>query len=236
MKVFVYENYEEMSKHCAAILLGEMTQDKHINISPIAGKTPNRAYKILAQVVQGNEVVYDNVDYYIFDEATDGDPVTQMELEESFFKPLQVQKEHIFNLNMKNYMDFSKNIEYHGGMDLVLLGLGENGHFCSNQPGTTEFLSDVFISEPKPEYDWYDIYKNYYGDAPMPKGFITVGASLVMKSKKLVMIVNGQSKAKAVEELVKGGINENFPASVLKLHPNFVLLLDQEAASYINDL
>jgi len=234
MKIFVYENYEEMSKHCAAIMLGEMTQDKHVNISPIAGKTPNRVYEILAEAVQGNEEAYKNVDYYIFDEATDGDPVTQIELEKSFFKPLQVKEEQIFTLTLDNYTNFAREIDYRGGMDLTLLGLGDNGHFCSNQPGTTEFLSDVYISEPKPEYEWYDIYKNYYGNNPMPIGFITVGASLVMKSKKLVMIVNGKLKAEAVKELVEGKINENFPSSALKLHPNFVLLLDKEAASLID--
>ena len=67
----------------------------------------------------------------------------------------------------------------------------------------------------------------------VPKQAFTQGIKNIMNAKKIMMIVSGKNKAKAVYEMLYGPVTEDMPASILQLHPDCTLIVDEEAASLI---
>ncbi len=65
----------------------------------------------------------------------------------------------------------------------------------------------------------------------MPDAYVTMGPRTIMRSKQIVMIVNGKAKAEIVKRALWGEITAECPSSIFQLHPNFILILDAEAAS-----
>ena len=61
-----------------------------------------------------------------------------------------------------------------------------------------------------------------------------MGAKSLMKVKHLVMIVNGKHKAQILKDMLEKPISNELPATVLKLHPNFTIIADKDAASLLD--
>ena len=65
---------------------------------------------------------------------------------------------------------------------------------------------------------------------------MTLGIRTIMHARKIVLIAKGSHKAEVVRRMLKGPVTEEFPASVLQLHPNCEFLLDADAAAYVMDM
>jgi glucosamine-6-phosphate deaminase len=68
----------------------------------------------------------------------------------------------------------------------------------------------------------------------VPHKAITMGIATIFEAKSLLLLASGSSKAKAISELVNGQVNENTPVTVLQRHPSVTVVVDQEAAVYLN--
>lgn len=234
VKIIVRDNFEKMGETAAQILLGEMYQDRRVNLSITAGATPKTTYNFLSKIVKENKEDFNNVHYYNFDniemEGTECG-ITMRDLYNDYFTPAQVDKSNIHALHIGNYLDIQKDIEQTGGLDLMLIGLGADGHFCGNIPGTTRFDKYLYTAPFRSIFQNEPMMKSVFGDKEMPEECVTMGAPALMKAKKLVLIVNGKHKADAVKKMIESPVDEMFPSSILKLHSNFVVILDKDAAS-----
>ncbi|MDR1569496.1 MAG: glucosamine-6-phosphate deaminase [Oscillospiraceae bacterium] len=115
-----------------------------------------------------------------------------------------------------------------GQVDLLELGLGENGHLGFNQPGTP-FDSSARLSWM--EEQLHDrLCKQYDIDTTIPFGALTLGIKNIMLCRKILLVANGSNKADVVERLATGRITTDLPCSILSLHPNCDCLLDELAA------
>ncbi len=117
-------------------------------------------------------------------------------------------------------------------IDLQLLGLGSNGHIGFNEPGTP-LRNETFITELD-EQTRLDNARFFESIEEVPKYAITMGIKNIMKSKKIVMLALGEGKADAVQRMVEGPVSNELPASILQLHPNCVVILDELAASKLS--
>jgi len=223
MKLVITKDYEEMSQVAVEYLLGEMNQNRKINLCITAGKTPERIYEILAEKVQGRD--FSNVHYYNFDESYPMDDneygVTMTELKKLYFDKASVNPENIHPLTMENYQTWDDYVDSIGRFDIIMMGLGSDGHFCANLPGTN-CLHDL-----KTRLLSFDIPDNG------TMHFASMGTQSVMASKHLLFIVNGEHKAEILKQVLVGPIDEECPSSVLKLHPNFTVIADEAAAKYL---
>jgi glucosamine-6-phosphate deaminase len=126
---------------------------------------------------------------------------------------------------------FQQAIEDRGGVDLQLLGLGENGHIGFNQPGTP-FESETWISHMD-----HALETRIRKETDMPHeirlGGLTLGLRTIMRSRKIVVAAKGKAKAGIVRQMLLGPITTAVPASVLQLHPHCECLLDAAAAEKI---
>ena len=232
MKIIVAESYERMSEYAAAMLLGVMMQDKKVNVVLTSGRSPKMMYEVMVPVVKGNKC-FDGVDYYFFDE----NPHTNRPyglvydaISEMYFEPCGIRQDQIHYLTLEDYQTYDARIEQAGGIDIAVLGFGADGHFAANVPYCTP-MNGYTYTVPHEEKR----AKNpSYPERPFEPITISMGPASFMRMKQLVMIVNGAEKAEGLKKLVDiDCVHESFPSSALKLHPNFTIITEPEAAALL---
>lgn len=236
MRVIKVKNYEEMSQVAAENVLGYMYKEGRVNISITGGTTPKRMYEILVPKVKGKEQ-FKNIHFYNFDEIPyrkeDREGVTISGLRELFLTPAGIKEENIHKLDHTNYAMQDEKIKQDGGLEMIILGLGWDGHFCGNLPGTTKF-GDL-TSKVECDQRLHDRILEEFDNVEenVPDYYITMGPRSIMQAKNIVMIASGKKKAEAVKKLLSLEIDENVPATLLTLHPHFTLIVDEEAMSLV---
>ncbi|NLC96393.1 MAG: hypothetical protein GX675_02355 [Erysipelotrichaceae bacterium] len=232
MKLIIEETEELMSESAMHILLGAMMQDKRVNISLTSGRSPKTLYKMLVPKVKDQEKFKD-IEYYLFDDSPYiGEPHggNWKEMQELFFQKANIPEEKIHITTLDNWETYDEEIKNAGGIDVMVIGLGYDGHFCGNCPRCTPLDSYTYC------LDW-QVKKDAnpdYGDRPTQPYSLTMGPKSLMRVKHLVMIVNGEEKAEIFKRMLDEPISDENPATILKLHPNFTIIADKAAAKYIN--
>ena len=124
-------------------------------------------------------------------------------------------------------------IDQKGGLDLLFLGLGQNGHIAFNEPGTPwsskthrVILDDQTRRDNQAAFDSLE---------SVPKEAITMGLATLMQAKEIHLVATGEAKAQAVKRLIEEAPNKNLPASILKQHSCVTIYLDQSAATALED-
>lgn len=235
MRLIRANSYEDMSQFAVAELLATMQKPGRVNMAITAGNTPAKTYEILAPIV-ARTPSFNNVHYYNFDEIPHAkDPsktVTLRNLEKDYFIPAKVSKEQIHPLTVANGKEQDARIAADGGLDLIFMGLGGDGHFCGNMSGTTKFGNWTYTVPFAEEMKQSFADAEWDGDiSAVPDEFVTMGPRSVMAARHLLMIVNGAHKADILKEVLEGPITETVPSTILTMHPNFTLIVDNEAAS-----
>lgn len=234
MKVIVADSYEQMSEYAMMMLLGEMMQDKKVNVVLTMGRSPKRLYELMVPYVKDNKM-FDNVDYYFFDE----NPHTNRpyglvydDIYAKFLGPANIPAERIHYPTLEDYDTYDERIEKAGGIDICVAGFGADGHFAANVPYCTPMTGYTYTVPHAEKCAKNPTYK----ERPFEPITISMGPASFMKMKKLIMIVNGAEKAEGLKRLMTEPVNEGFPASVLKLHPNFTIICDSEAGALLEDM
>lgn len=131
----------------------------------------------------------------------------------------------------KECLLFEERLAARGGADLQMLGIGWNGHIGINQP-ETPFERQTWVSPMDPIFE--EKVRRETGVGPEHElGGLTRGIVNIMQTKKIVLIAKGESKAEIIKKAVKGPVTIDIPASVIQLHPNCEVLLDEAAAAQI---
>ena len=123
---------------------------------------------------------------------------------------------------------FEQRLAERGGIDLQILGIGENGHLGFNQPGTP-FESTCWHSRMHHDLE-VRIRRETQSPDSAVLGGLTLGIKNIMQSRKIVLVANGSHKARIIAVALNGPIIPDVPASVLQLHPDCEVILDPAAA------
>ena len=126
---------------------------------------------------------------------------------------------------------FTETLACRGGIDLLMLGLGENGHLGFNQPGTP-FESQAWVTEMNPELE-ERIRRETATPPEKWLGGVTLGLRDIMHARRIVLVAKGPNKRAAVQRMLRGPVTTDVPASILQLHPCCEFLLDAEAAALL---
>ena len=232
MKLIIEDNEFQMAESAMHIILGAMMQDKRVNISLTSGKSPVEMYKMMIPRVKDKKQFKD-IQYYIFDDAPypgkEHGPIWD-EMQELFFKKANIEDERVHAITDDNWETFDEDIRQAGGIDVMVIGLGYDGHFCSNAPEVTPMDSYTY----KVDRAWRRTILPHYNSNPEIPFVYTMGPKSLMRVKHLVMIVNGVHKAQILKEMLESPITEELPATILKLHPNFTVIADKDAAKFLD--
>lgn len=127
--------------------------------------------------------------------------------------------------------EFVQHLQSRGGIDLLMLGLGENGHLGFNQPGTP-FESEAWVTNMNIELE-ERIRRETETPADVWLGGVTLGLKNIMHARRIVLVAKGKNKASIVKQMLQGPITTDIPASILQLHPCCEFLLDKASAAEI---
>ena len=120
-------------------------------------------------------------------------------------------------------------------LDLCLLGIGENGHLAFNEPTVADFADSQTVKLVKLELETrqQQIDSGYFARLEIvPQYAYTLTIPTICSAKKILCLAPGKQKAKIVSEMLKGSIDTNCPASILRRQKQATLFLDRYSASY----
>lgn len=151
--------------------------------------------------------------------------------------PLGIGEDHFLMLPTKSpnfpavCRSFSEELRRRGGVDLLELGLGENGHLGFNQPGSS-FDSRARLSRIDPVLE-ARIRRETASPEGLLLGGVTLGLADIMEARRLLLVAKGAHKAEAVYRMLNGPVSEEFPASILQRHPHCEFMFDPAASSLL---
>lgn len=142
----------------------------------------------------------------------------------------EIKKEDI----KEHCRQYEKMIEDAGGIDLQVLGIGNNGHIGFNEPGSGIYSKSRLITLDNStrlanSYEFANI-------SEVPRLAITMGISSILKSKKIILMAWGSSKAPVIKKAVEDDDTEQVPASLLQNHDDVTFIVDEMAASALTRL
>ncbi|MGJ7919720.1 glucosamine-6-phosphate deaminase [Neobacillus sp. LXY-4] len=239
MKIIEVNNYQEMSQKAAEYIIDKVCHFPRITLGLATGGTPIGTYKNIIEDHKKNGTSYQNVTTFNLDEYIGLSPENKNSyryfMNEQLFNHIDINKKntHVPHGNVEDYQKectrFEELISKHGGIDLQILGIGSNGHIGFNEPGTS-FTSTTHIVNLAPSTIKANArYFNRLEDVPTKA--ITMGISTIMKSKEIILLVSGENKSEALSKLLSAGVQESFPASVLKNHPYVTIIADKAAVA-----
>ncbi len=242
MKVIVVDNYDKMVKKAFAIVKDIVKKNPYAVLGLATGSTPKGLYKLMAEDCKKNKTSYEHIRTVNLDEYQ-GLPSSHEQsyaffMRKNLFDHIDVNSD---NLNIENGMAGNEEKEckrYDEVLDslprdIQILGLGSNGHIAFNEPNTP-FDSTTHVVNLT-ESTIKDNSRLFNDKSEVPQRAFTMGIKSIMQAKQIILLASGENKAQAVYKLVKGRVSEEIPASVLQLHPNCMVIVDKEAAKYLNE-
>ncbi|HYJ38441.1 MAG TPA: glucosamine-6-phosphate deaminase [Chitinophagaceae bacterium] len=129
----------------------------------------------------------------------------------------------------KHCAEYEQKIEEVGGIDMQILGIGNNGHIGFNEPGSsihsrTRLIALENSTRLANSYEFQHI-------SQVPRLAITMGISTILKAKRIILMAWGPSKGPVIQKSIEGNLTEQIPASLLQQHPDSLFIVDEQAAA-----
>jgi glucosamine-6-phosphate deaminase len=242
MRIIVTESYEEMSTAAARIVAGQLYLKPNSVLGLATGSTPLLMYQKLVQVheqigLDFSEAVSFNLDEYLGLEPENPQSYHYF-MHKNFFDKINIKPENIYIPNGKpdNLAEECKHydelIESKGGMDLQILGIGQNAHIGFNEP---DIKFEATTHKVKLDEETIEANARFFSDyKDVPRYAISMGIKTIMLAKKVILLANGKNKAEAIYKAIYGGVRPDAPASILQLHQDVLVIVDKEAAALLN--
>ena len=237
MKIIVCENYDEMSLKGAEIVKEQVNSKPDCILGLATGSTPVGLYTCLAEMNKKGDVDFSKVTSFNLDEyypiSPENDQSYRYFMNENLFSKINIDitKTHVPNGMAedpeKACKEYDESILAAGGIDLQILGIGQNGHIAFNEPADELYegthLTGLTESTIKANARFFE------KEEDVPTKAVTMGIASIMRARKIIILANGPAKQEIVEKLINGGITTNIPASILKVHPDVTLICDRAA-------
>ncbi|NLY44266.1 MAG: glucosamine-6-phosphate deaminase [Clostridiaceae bacterium] len=256
MDIIVKPNYEEMSKCAAEIIAGFIRSKPDCVLGLATGSTPIGTYRELIRMhkeegLDFSQVRTFNLDEYLGVGMDLSKPYEQDQsyarfMYEELFKHINIKKENIhipdgLTKEPKKFCEwYEDEIKKAGGIDLQLLGIGRDGHWAFNEPGSSLASRTRVQALTKQTLD--DNYESFYKKAgikreDMPHFAITMGIGTILEARNILMLANGIKKADVVAKCIEGPVTSQITASAIQLYGGgATVVLDEEAASKLKNL
>ncbi|MDR2651880.1 MAG: glucosamine-6-phosphate deaminase [Prevotellaceae bacterium] len=240
MRLIIQPDYQNVSKWTAAYVAAKINNFKPTSTKPFVlglptGSSPLGTYKELIRLFNEKKVSFKNVVTFNMDEYI-GIPQNHEQsyhtfMWTNFFNHIDINEKNVNILdgNAKNLGEecdnYEAKIKSYGGINLFLGGIGPDGHIAFNEPGSSlasrtrvkTLTTDTIIANSR----FFDNDVN-----KVPKTALTVGVATIMDAKEVLIIVNGHSKARALQQGVEGSLSQMWTITALQTHPKGIIVCD----------
>jgi glucosamine-6-phosphate deaminase len=232
----------EVDRLAAALVSRQVIAKPNCVLGLATGKTTEGLHREMVKGCHSLGIDYSQVATFNLDEyvglAPDDPTSCRARINQDLLTKINIRLENTFVPDgmakslEQECREYERKIARHGGIDLQILSIGENGHIAFNEPGT-HFGTKMRIAEISAST--VEAKKGLFGTADnVPTHGITMGIRNIMQAKQILLIAKGRHKAEIIQKALFGPITERVPASVLQLHPFLTVVLDAEAAGRLN--
>jgi len=206
-----------------------------------SGTTPVGIYEEMSRSARAGLVSFERASVFVLDEfgelAPDDPGRSRHTLQRQLIAAIDLPPA-AFQFLDPEHQDIAQHcIDYDAaigdGFDLVLLGIGLNGHLGMNEPG----------SPPDSSTRRVDLHgttiqssAKYFAHQNLPRWGLTVGLRAVLASREVWLLANGAAKASIIRRTVEGEVSSSNPASLLRRHSSCSLFMDADAGALLRNL
>lgn len=244
MKIYKAKNYEDMSRKAANILSAQIIMKPDAVIGLATGSTPLGVYSQLIEWYKKGDIDFSGVTTINLDEykglKRDNPQSYYRFMCENLFDHINIDKKNVnvpdgtVEDSAAECVRYNNIIRSAGGIDMQLLGIGDNGHIGFNEPGcafeTETHCVKLTESTIKANSRFFESMDE------VPKEAYTMGIKSIMQARKILLIASGENKAKALSEAICGSVTPQNQASILQLHNDVTIVADEAALSLIKGL
>ncbi len=239
----IYESLEEGSFAVAKEIASQIRKkqsagEKYVLALP-GGRSPLNVYKELIRMHKEEQLSFKNVVVFLeyeFYPLSASDAGVLGKVKEDFLNHVDICPENIYapdGMMPKDVIfDFCNQYEEHiqqlGGIDCMLLGIGQYSNIMFNGAGTTpnSRIRLVLLEGASRK----EASRRFSSSEAIPSSVITMGVSNMMKAKSVVLLAWGDDKADVIAKTVEERITDNVPSSYLQTHINAKIIVDLSAA------
>lgn len=244
MRLLISNGELNFNQLAATEIAKQIRRNPDVVLGFATGNTTEGVHYELVRMYENKEIDFSQIHSFNLDEYVG---VTRKDLsscyarmENQLFKHVNIPQKNIHFLDGRasslenECLNYEEKIKQFGGIDIQILGIGENGHIAFNEPGTP-FHSDthtVDITE-----DTIQAKASMFGSIQsVPKKGITMGIRNIMHAKKIYLLAKGRSKASILRKTLCGPISNDIPSSILQLHPDLSVIVDEESSTEITGI
>lgn len=243
VKIFpgLQEGSAFIAKQIADFIRAKQSKKEKAVLGLATGSTPKSLYAELVRMHKEKKLSFKNVITFNLDEyyPIDNDALQSYNrfMRINFFDHIDINPKNIHIPNgevrkedIKSHCrQYEKMIEAAGGIDLQILGIGNNGHIGFNEPGSgINSRTRLITLDNSTRIANSDEFANI---SEVPRLAITMGISNILKAKKIILMAWGPMKAPVIQKAVEDDITEHVPASLLQNHDKTIFVLDAAAAA-----
>ena len=238
MEFHVYETAKAACEAAGMLLGAQITRKGDSVLGLATGSTPIPAYETLVKWYNRGVIDFDRIVTFNLDEYVGIDHKNPLSyhafMDEHLFSKVNVRPENVHlpsGHSAAAGAAYDAAIRAAGGIDIQLLGIGRNGHIGFNEPDDhftcgchVVNLTESTIQANRRFFD---------SEAAVPRQAVSLGVGSILASRRILLLATGEDKAQAIHDTVCGNITPRTPASILKTHPDVILLLDRAAAGML---
>jgi glucosamine-6-phosphate deaminase len=243
MKISIYNTNDEMSKAAADLVAAQLTEKPASLICFPSGESPTGMLRYLVQYAKEGTLDLTQCHVVGLDEWVGMDETNEGSckhyLYNNFFRHIELDPERIVMFDAKaedleaECDKMTSFISSHGGLDIMIVGIGMNGHLGLNEPGTP---FDLYAHRSKLDPITVEVGQKYFSQATALTEGITLGLKHLSDAGKAVLIASGAKKANIIAQSLQGQISTDVPATVLQTIPSALILLDKDSASELEHI
>ncbi len=232
------KNYEEMSQLGVELVLGELEINPDLLFCAASGNSPSGLYHLMVQKHQESIGLFDSMRVVKLDEwvglPADSTFTSEYDIQEKLLKKLGISADRYLSFDaqtdspQKECDRIQDELEESGPIDICILGVGVNGHLALNEPG--EYLQTYCHVATLSDSTLNSGMIEKVG-IPITKG-MTLGMGNIFESRKIIVFFTGKGKRPALERFLTKEISSELPVSMLWLHPNVYVIIDDSTMNH----
>lgn len=236
MNLRILSDYSTLSRTTADLVAAYLRAKPKSMICLASGHSPRGVFECLVSDVVSNRLSLDECTFISLDEWL-GIPASQPGscrdmMDKDLFKPLGVHPSRIVFFNgmsadpQREAAVMNEVIDNAGGLDIMLVGVGMNGHIAMNEPGTS-FGIHAHVSTLAEETK--TVGQKYFEKNTVLNHGLTLGLGHFREARLPILMAAGESKRNIMKKVLTSAPDENLPASIIHLMPGAYVMLDKDA-------
>jgi glucosamine-6-phosphate deaminase len=235
MLVLVEPDIEGLSRKAAGVIAQLLQSNPHATLVLPTGRTPVRLYRELVRMHREGQLDFSRARIFNLDEYVGVPPTDPRSfdhyLRQHLLSQVNIQPQNVRLLDSTAdktaCAEYESEIKAAGGIDLLIAGVGTNGHIAFNEPGSAlDSRTRIVELAETTRTNMQAVFRR----DEMPTHAVTIGIGTILEARKILVLATGQTKQHALAGLLHGPVTSENPVSALRPHSDLTVIADQGAA------